>query len=149
MDIINSENRTADNKALTNDAEEKEEKDSFEIVIRGSEIFRINSQTKEIVQVFQCVDHCLRGNKINELYAVDFELLGHSFSITGKESSGNQYIVNIFGDAMFTINTERISDNNIENKTIFAVYEECLNEYVASFIMENENMEIRVWITID
>lgn len=149
MDIINSENRTADNKALTNDAEEKEEKDSFEIVIRGSEIFRINSQTKEIVQVFQCVDHCLRGNKINELYAVDFELLGHSFSITGKESSGNQYIVNIFGDAMFTINTERISDNNMENKTIFAVYEECLNEYVASFIMENENMEIRVWITID
>lgn len=145
MDEVNSVGSTSESNTSENDAAEEKEKDFFEIVIRGSEIFRINSQTKEIVQVFQCVDHCLRGNEVNELYTVAFELMGHTFSITGKENTENQYIINIFGDVMFTINTEK----NVENKAISAEYEECLNEYVASFIMESENTEKRVWITID
>lgn len=145
MDEVNSVNGTSDSDTPKNDAAEEKEKDFFEIVIRGSEIFRINSQTKEIVQILQCVDHCLRGNVTNELYTAAFELMGHTFSITGKENMGNRYIINIFSDVMFTINTEK----DVENKAVSAKYEECLNEYVASFIMENENTEKRVWITID
>ena len=69
------------NEGQNNSIPDKERKDgnkkkteSFEIIIRGSEIYRINARTKEVVQVFQCVDHCLRGNKTDELYSGDFKL---------------------------------------------------------------------------
>lgn len=149
MDKINSVNKSLDSNTLEKDITRKKQKDSFEIVIRGTEIFRINSQTKEIVQVFQCVDHCLRGNKTEELYSADFELMEHQFSVTGKEGEKDQYIVNVFGNVMFTMSIEKITGINMGEKAIVAEYEECLDEYVASFMMEKADTEMRVWITIN
>ncbi len=132
-----------------NHADDEKKKDSFEILIRGTEIFRINSQTKEIVEVFQCINRCLRGNQIEESYMVNFVLMEHQFSITAKVNAENQYIINVFGDTMFVISTENIVEGIMENETISAEYEECLNEYAAFFIVKREDMEIRVWITIN
>ncbi len=129
-------------------ADGKKKKESFEIMIRGSEIYRINTHTKQVVQVFQCIDHCLRGNKTDEVYSGDFELLQHQFSITGKKSTENQYVINVFGDVMFAAAVNNIAGAQGENRSISAKYEECVNEYTASFIiMEEESVEI--WIEIN
>lgn len=144
------------NEGQNNSIPDKERKDgnkkkteSFEIIIRGSEIYRINARTKEVVQVFQCVDHCLRGNKTDELYSGDFKFMGHEFSITGKEGAGHQYIINIFGDVMFRIIIDNVTGMHMENNVISAEYEECLDEYTASFMMEMGNVGIRIWIEIN
>lgn len=118
----------------------KEKKEVFEIVIRGNEIFRINSRTNEVEQVFQCIDQCLRGKNSEDTYIAEFQMLEKIFSITLKECLENQYTVNIFSDEIFTICIEK------ESRYIAAEYEECINTYIASFNIKRESTELRIWI---
>lgn len=127
--------------------QEEQSKDSFEILIRGTEILRINTKTKEIV-TFQCINQCLRGKKEDGLYFDNFIVMEHNFSVTVKNRNQNDYILNVFGDTKFELEVEKNYGTINEKSVIFPVYEECLDEYIASYVMQGEDLKIKVWITI-
>ena len=75
-------------------------------------------------------------------------VMGHQFSVTVKQRNSRDYILNVFGDTKFELEVEKNNGNTNAPEAVCAEYEECLDEYTASCVIEEDHLKIKVWITM-